>query len=399
MMWRSPLRYFAGSRRPLLFASSARPPQFVFPLRSVLHKNGLGIPTRPIAALPSPSVHSLSFQQRGLRTGDEENVSSDSISAGGNETGSSWSEGRMLLRETLPPSATELPEHSFERCIQKERMDEQYRLDKEELPPRCPSNWEFYHPEGTSLIYGRRIWVPPPSSNGSDTPASKVESDEEREKMGMHRTLHPAFHGRPAEKHFIRAQLTARDASVDPECDVRGEHFPFSFFVQPLLEEPTSDTAKLLKEAPPPAEYAKFFQDEELSFLEYGIEVRCDLVDVELRVENVIVHGELNTSGPTRLPTPIRTVDVPSSVVVTGNANKEEELDFSSRIAYPYLFNGYEGPNLDEVEESVLDGLYAWLMERGIDDGFAEFIARYSVWTEQVEYERWLRHLHDYVCA
>lgn len=397
-MWRSSLRYSVVQRGPLLFGSFARPSRSVFHFGGVLRQNGMSVHTLPVA-LPSPPVYSFSFQQRGIHTNDAEHVPSNSLSPGGRDENSAWTEARVSLRETLPPSATELPEHSFERCIQKERMDEKYRLDKEELSPRCPSNWEFYHPEGTSLIYGRRIWVPSLSSEADGTSASMVESEEAKEKMGMRSTSSSKCKGRPAEKHFIRAQLTARDASVDPECDVRGEHFPFSFFVQPLLEEGTNNTVKLLKEAPPPSEYTKFFQEEELSFLEYGIEVRCDLVDVELRVEKVIVHGELSTSGPTRLPTPVRTVDVPSTVALTDNTNKEEELDFRSRIAYPYLFNGYEGPNLDEVEEDVLDGLYSWLMERRIDDGFAEFMARYSVWTEQVEYERWLRHLHDYVCA
>ncbi|CCW61319.1 unnamed protein product [Phytomonas sp. EM1] len=66
---------------------------------------------------------------------------------------------------------------------------------------------------------------------------------------------------------------------------------------------------------------------------------------------------------------------------------------------YHNPFGGYPGPNLDEAEEEVLDGIQAWLAERHIDDLFGEFVGQYSVWIEQMEYERWLQQLYDYVAA
>lgn len=278
------------------------------------------------------------------------------------------------LRQTLPPSATDLPEASFLKCIEKEIMDEKLRLDKEDGPPPFPAEWEFYHAEGSSLIFGRRLWVPPASEDGKGKP-------------------------RDAEKHFIRAQLTTRDASLDPECDVRGEHFPFSFFVQRCWNEEEGGSVQLHR-APSGAEREKFFQDEELSFYEHSIEVRCDLIDGELRVDNVLFHGEVDvTDGSQRLPRPVETLP-DSAVKGGGDAQvRDEEEEGQLRIAYPSLFDGYNGPNLDEAEEPVLDGLQGWLAERKVDDIFAEFIGSYSVWVEQLEYERWLQHLHDYVAA
>uniref|UniRef100_A0A1E1INW6 WW domain-containing protein n=1 Tax=Leishmania guyanensis TaxID=5670 RepID=A0A1E1INW6_LEIGU len=67
------------------------------------------------------------------------------------------------LRSALPPSAVELPEESFLKCIDKEIFDEKVRLDKEDGPPPVPMGWTMHHTEGTSFIYGRRLWVPPPS--------------------------------------------------------------------------------------------------------------------------------------------------------------------------------------------------------------------------------------------
>jgi hypothetical protein len=59
----------------------------------------------------------------------------------------------------------------------------------------------------------------------------------------------------------------------------------------------------------------------------------------------------------------------------------------------------YGGPNLDEAEEDLLDGIQAWLAERTIDDRFAEFLLEYSTYIEQLEYERWLGLLKRFVEA
>lgn len=299
---------------------------------------------------------------------------SGSGNQGSSDAGSSFSHSNITPRQTLPSSATELPETSFLKCIEKEILDEKLRLDKEENPPAMPSDWQFYHQMGTSIIYGRRLWVPPASESEKGKP-------------------------RPAEKHFLRAQLTTRDASLDPECDVRGEHFPFSIFFQPCLDE--DGKAVPFHSAPSTLEeQEKYFQDEELSFYENSIEARCDLIDGELHVSNILVHGEIDISNPQqRLPIPVVKVKTSGEAEVSVKNEKGDDTDVECKFAYCSLFDGYQGPSLDEAEESVLDGMHAWLTERRIDDIFAEFIGRYSVWVEQQEYERWLQHLKDYVSA
>lgn len=409
MLFASRLRWCAGRRQPLFYpACNRRSETFSCSLGLHEHKKLQSCLLR--FGVLSSTAHAL-VPHRCVSTSTGECGTGDAVPSVGQESVPQLPQAPPSLRQTLPPDATELPEYSFLKCIEKEMMDEKLRLDKEDGPPPFPLDWEFYHPEGTSLIYGRRIWVPPISESAGGVEkahANKEEKDSESEvetTMGSSalsscRTSDGSGgKGRFAEKHFIRAQLTIRDASLDPECDIRGEHFPFSFYVQPLLEEGSERIAKRLEKAPPPAEYAKFFQEEELSFLSYSIEVRCDLVDGELRAEKVVVHGELDTTSPNRLPTPMRTVSTPSSSTVLDRQKGEVEEETSSRIAYPYLFSGFEGPNLDEAEEDILDGLQAWLAERRVDDLLAEFIGSYSVWIEQMEYERWLQHLHDYVAA
>eukprot|EP00759_Apiculatamorpha_spiralis_P026011 PhF_6_TR29213/c0_g1_i1/m.42739/K15414/C1QBP; complement component 1 Q subcomponent-binding protein, mitochondrial len=56
----------------------------------------------------------------------------------------------------------------------------------------------------------------------------------------------------------------------------------------------------------------------------------------------------------------------------------------------------YQGPPLAELDEELMDELYAYLEQRGIDDVFAEFIADRGAKMEQEEYVRWLRELHEF---
>lgn len=266
------------------------------------------------------------------------------------------------LRHALHPSPSDLPESSLLKCIEKEITDEKLRLDKEEAPPSPPGDWTFFHCDGTSVFYGRRVWVPPPSESGAQR--------------------------RLAEKHYIRAQLTTRDPSLDPECDIRGEHFPFSFFVQICLDE--QQEPAWLSAAPPQGEQGKWFLEEEYSLYENSIEVRCDLIDGELRVDNVLLHGDV-------VPLGLQQRCIPGSS--NESSPSKEEAPSRAKVIYCREFAGYEGLNLDEAEEDVLDGLQGWLAERCIDDLFAEFIGSYSVWVEQREYERWLEHLREYVAA
>ncbi|KAG5487085.1 hypothetical protein LSCM1_07756 [Leishmania martiniquensis] len=299
------------------------------------------------------------------------------------------------LRSALPPSAVELPEESLLKCIEKEIFDEKVRLDKEDGPPPVPLGWTMHHTEGTSFIYGRRLWMPPPSSSSSspwsrDAEARRSEArgspaEEGREKQQVQqRELKPA--PRPMERHFLRIQLTSRDASLDPECDVRGEHFPFSFFVQRIHPEEgneegwtgTTGSRRGEQGAAADDDSQSAPEDDSLephSFYHNSIEARCDVVDGELVVDGVVYHGPPPpTSQPSSSPG-------------------------APRPRYTNPFGGYPGPNLDEAEEEVLDGIHGWLAERGVDDQLGEFVGQYSIWVEQAEYELWLQQLRDYVAA
>ncbi|AAZ12769.1 hypothetical protein, conserved [Trypanosoma brucei brucei TREU927] len=285
-----------------------------------------------------------------------------------------------VRRRALPPS--DFPENALLKCIEKEIEDEALRLDKEECPPPPPTGWEMYHAPGTSVFYGRRWWLPATAS--AETRATP-------------------------ERHTIRVQLTKRDPSLDPECDVRGEHFPFSFFVQraPSKGEAVrrdgtfrmgdSAAAGDVKGRTEGKEEEE--EEEELGLYDQSIEVRADFVDGELLVDNVVFHGTFKTgsscskrSGNTS-PEAAAATAAGQHDNTTGGRGKVEE------VRYNNIFNGYPGPNLDEAEEEVLDGLQAWLAERCVDDQFGEFVGQYSVWVEQQEYEMWLKRLRDFVAA
>nr|CCC91762.1 putative mitochondrial glycoprotein-like protein [Trypanosoma congolense IL3000] len=271
-----------------------------------------------------------------------------------------------VRRRALPPS--EFPERSLLKCIEKEIEDETLRLDKEEAPPPPPPGWEMYHAPGTSLFYGRRWWLPPTAAS-SQTPATP-------------------------ERHTIRVQLTTRDPSLDPECDVRGEHFPFSFFVQRAASVAgTEGTAAFRMGDSSATPNLEAGSEEERGLYEQSIEVRADFVDGELVIDNVVFHGEFKTKAS-------RSTEAESapSAATAGNGSSAHEKK-AEGVHYNNILNGYPGPNLDEAEEEVLDGLQAWLAERCVDDQFGEFVGQYSVWVEQQEYERWLRRLRDFIAA
>lgn len=317
------------------------------------------------------------------------------------------------LRSAYPPSGIELPESSFLKCIEKEIDDEKLRLDKEEGPPPIPLGWELHHEEGSSVFYARRMWIPPASRS---TPAEPPKTTD-REAVG---DCFPSRRERCVEKHYIRVQLTTRDASLDPECDIRGEHFPFSFFVQRirLRNDGEGDAPAGSRTSLDTVQVPTFDDAEELSMYENSIEVRLDVVDGELVVDNVVYHGVreiLSESNRQKLRPTTTQTNGPSARRRTAADGEEEEeggeesasplcnrkthRDTREMVFYNNVFGGYPGPNLNEMEEDVLDGIQSWLAERQIDDRFGEFVGQYSVWVEQAEYERWLQQLYDYVAA
>jgi hypothetical protein len=184
------------------------------------------------------------------------------------------------------------------KCIDKEVDDEKLRIDKE--APAMPEDWDVVHHEGTAVFTMTRVW-----KNG--------------------------------EKHSIRCVLPTRDPSLDPECDIRGEHFKFGLQV----EQSNNKT----------------------------LDFAMDVIEGECVVDNIRVF---------------------ESSALAQDDTVHGAFDRSCM---------YPGPNLDETEEEVLDGLQAFLSERSVDDQLAEFVSQYAVWIEQLEYERWLQELRAFVVA
>ena len=227
-------------------------------------------------------------------------LTSSSSGAGGNIPNSGFGGGN-----SQPQKSTYNPamDSSFVKCIDKEIEDEELRLDKE--PPNIPKGWEISHAEGTSYFIMTRHWVTP---------------------KGV------------SETHTVRAMLTARDTSLDPEFDIRGEHFPFTL----VIRNDQSDEV---------------------------VDLTCDVVESEFVVNGIKAY--------------------PSALLATDVAPSAQ---FDRDLMYP-------GPPVDETEDELLDALQVWLAEREFDDVFAEFIAQYHVWTEQLEYERWLKELKGFLIA
>ena len=196
------------------------------------------------------------------------------------------------------------------KCLEKERDDEELRLDKH--PPQMPTDWTVDHEEGTSFFTMKRVW-----------------ND---------------------EIHEIRATLSQRNPTLDPECDLRGEHFPFTLTVEKMGPSPRE------------AKDGSLCPKRTLDF-------SLDVVEGECVIDKV------------------RSYD--SSWLAKEHSPRGH---FERNALFP-------GPNLDEAEEEVLDGLQLYLAERQVDDQLAEFIGQYSVWVEQMEYERWLKNFQSFIKA
>jgi complement component 1 Q subcomponent-binding protein len=58
--------------------------------------------------------------------------------------------------------------------------------------------------------------------------------------------------------------------------------------------------------------------------------------------------------------------------------------------------NHYEGPNFEELEESLQAAFYEYLTERNIDDDLSFFVLAYSRDKEQREYVNWLEKVQSF---
>ncbi|KEG06043.1 putative mitochondrial glycoprotein-like protein [Trypanosoma grayi] len=142
----------------------------------------------------------------------------------------------------------------------------------------------MYHAPGTSVFYGRRLWLPP-------TPVAHQQQ--------QHQALSPVM-----ERHTIRVQLTTRDPSLDPECDVRGEHFPFSFFAQRVVDGAIAGGGSGVTSSPRNGVDGAGEEVEERGLYEQSVEVRADFVDGELVIDNVVFHGTFKLQPPSPPPPP-----------------------------------------------------------------------------------------------
>lgn len=56
----------------------------------------------------------------------------------------------------------------------------------------------------------------------------------------------------------------------------------------------------------------------------------------------------------------------------------------------------YRGPMINELDEELLDEILDYLDERGVNNGFAEYMMAQAHFFEQEEYENWLRLLQEF---
>lgn len=56
----------------------------------------------------------------------------------------------------------------------------------------------------------------------------------------------------------------------------------------------------------------------------------------------------------------------------------------------------YQGPTFAELSHSFVDGVVNYLEERQINDDLSTFVAQYSYWLEQMEYENWLKAIAEF---
>ena len=216
------------------------------------------------------------------------------------------------------------------KCLEKEIDDESLRLDKE--PPKMPAGWQVEHAPGTAFFPMRRYW-----------------ND---------------------EIHTIRATLTQRNPALDPECDLRGEHFPFNLLIEKNQKvEGAADRTNFDSYAASGGGSNVRFAPIRPSCANKTLDFLLDVVEGECVIDKIRVYD-------------------------TASAAREQTLNGAfERNAL------YQGPNLDESEEEVLDGFQLYLAERQIDDQLAEFVGQYSVWIEQQEYETWLANFKGFLVA
>lgn len=56
----------------------------------------------------------------------------------------------------------------------------------------------------------------------------------------------------------------------------------------------------------------------------------------------------------------------------------------------------YQGPAIHELDSRLVNSIIQYLDQRGVNDEFAQFVAEYSYWMEQTEYEGWLQNVANF---
>lgn len=131
----------------------------------------------------------------------------------------------------------------------------------------------------------------------------------------------------------------------------------------------------------------KNYQDEKL-------EIECNLKDMEPAGEGAQPPAHVSlivTKGGKALAFSLAVEN--NELVFDGVAHFPVAADAKNEQK---LVETYQGPQIGELSEAIVEAFLSYLEERGVDDALAEFIARYAYWVEQQEYEDWLKKVADF---
>ena len=261
--------------------------------------------------------------------------------------------------------------------IEKEIDDETLRVDKEE-PTAVGGGWRVEHEAGSARWSMTRMW-----RNGR-------------------------------ERHTILVMLTQRDPSLDPECDLRGEHCPFILRIETtaMTTKGMSSSSSSLSAFTTAINNNNTHNTDDTTTTDTTTTTAHNTHHTTTTTNDERIHyrddnnghgsGDNNDDDGRRVLEFYMDVVEGECVVDKLHVTTVEE----DAVLLPPIDTAegalaradrYMGPDLNEAEEEVLDGLQAYLAERNIDDQLAEFIAQQSAWVEQQEYEQWLKDLKTFI--
>jgi complement component 1 Q subcomponent-binding protein, mitochondrial len=75
-----------------------------------------------------------------------------------------------------------------------------------------------------------------------------------------------------------------------------------------------------------------------------------------------------------------------------------QALTESAEADYKRQF-AYAGPVFDQLDDSLQNGFYEYLEDKGVDAELISTLAQFAEWKEQSEYTKWLENVHSFVSA